>query len=112
MSNRWICTVAMLVPEAARTNTATMASMMSGNQLDNTPDFFTVPVCPIGTAIPTHFLAHSRMRESVLLALPNLLVYFPGAAYYVTNHDDDGASALNVEEWLSSFGLETLKEEV
>lgn len=114
MSNRWICNVVMLCPVALRGAAATMAGVLSGNPADNTPEFFGVAVCPLGSDVVTHYLAHSRMRESVLVKLPMVSTMFDGALYYVTQHDEDSeeqkTNRLTVSTWLESLGLQLFEE--
>lgn len=113
-TNKWICNVVMLCPMGLRSAAATMASMMSGNPMDNSPEFFSRAVCPIGSEVVTHYLAHSRMREKVLDQLPMISTMFDGALYYVTQHDEDSpeqsADRLTVDQWLETLGLQLFVE--
>ena len=106
MSNRWCASVAMLCPAAHR---AAAAQTASGNEADASPDFFSRPVGPIGADEPSYYLAHSRIRDVALAALPQLEIQYPGAVWTLTAHDDDSpeqaAARPTVDAWLESLGL-------
>lgn len=116
MTNRWIGNVAMLCPAVNREAASFVAASISGNINDGNPDFFSRPVIDIGGTDVLYYLAHSRIRESVLSQLPSLKVLFPGAEYYLTSFDDDppNTTRMTVEEWLASLGLqfEPVEEEI
>lgn len=114
MSNRWVASVIMLCPSQYRVAAAQTAAALSGNQADAQPLFFSRPVTFIDQSEPLYYLSHSRMREAVLVALPNLSIQFPGALYYITQHDDDAdeqaSQRLTTEQWLNSLGLKFLDD--
>jgi len=111
MSNRWICNVCMLCPTIYRVQAAAVAASLSKNTFDNTPQFFSREVGEIGNPEVTYYLAHSRMREHVLAAMPALPPQFPGALYQITSHDDFPNEVYpSVQDWLLSLGLEFKNE--
>lgn len=111
---RWIANVAMLCPTQHRTLAAATAATMSNNPADNTPQFFSRPVGAVGSTEATYYLAHSRMRENVLVGLPMLAIQFPGALYSITQHDEDSEeqsqARMDARQWLDSLGLHFLDE--
>lgn len=112
-TNRWIANVAMLCPAQFRSVAAATAAALSGNPVDSDPAFFSREVGLKGSSDVTYYLAHSRIREKVLIALPALPVQFPGALYILTRHDDyPDNNYLTVREWLDSLGLEFKDEDI
>lgn len=106
-TNRWVANVVMLCPAQFRALAAATAASLSGNPSDADPRFFSREVGMKGSNEVTYYLAHSRIREKILIELPALPVNFPGAIYILTSHDDYPDSVyLTVEEWLDSLGLE------
>lgn len=111
MTNRWIASVAMIVPVELREQAAIVSSQMSSNINDSSPLFFSRAVVNIETNQITHYLAHSRIREAVLQQLPQIKSSFPGAEYYVTQHDEIIESRPTIDQWLESMGLKLFVEE-
>lgn len=106
-TNRWVASVAMLCPAQFRALAAATAASLSGNPEDNDPRFCSREVGLKDSSEVSYYLAHSRIREKVLIALPALPVQFPGALYILTSHDDYPESVyLTVDEWMDSLGLE------
>lgn len=106
MTNRWVASVAMLCPLEHRMAAAQTAAAMSGNPNDADVRFFSRPIVEIGGTEITHYLAHSRLRESVLAQLDALRIIYPGAEYVITQHDDHPELDVNIDEWLATFNLE------
>lgn len=98
----------MLCPVEHRSAAAATVAQMSGNPADADPSFFSREVGVVGQPVVTYYFAHSRIREGVLGMFPALQQTFPGAIYYVTQHDDDpaGTSRMSALAWLESLGLE------
>lgn len=104
-NERWLASVAMLCPVEHRDRACFAAAQFTGNPLDATPDFWSVPVYDSNEEIK-YYLAHSRVRGVVLQYFPSLTVQFPGAQYILTQHDDyPEANYLSVDQWLESLGL-------
>lgn len=105
----WIASVAMLCPSHHRAAAASTAAALSDNPADDTPLFFGRPVGAAGALLPSHYLAHSRIRAVALAALPQLEHQYPGAVWTITAHDDDSpeqaAARPTVDGWLESLGL-------
>lgn len=114
MSN-WVASVALLCPAAHRASAALTACALSGNAADAAPEFFSRPVGPPGAQEPTHYLAHSRIRDVALAALPQLEEQYPGALWVITEHSGDSLEQPvirpSVFMWLESLNLTFLDTE-